>query len=273
MGVNAKVLPKPDLDRIIRRLVVALETDTVNPFEMNGFKNSARRMRISDPEMAFCILGIIAAIEHDVQEMRSCFRNAMLHAPGSWEIRYIYANTLLILGFYSESVQISRETCHRFPGHAIVYNSIIQASYRAGRMAESKKWIGEWEQARKDVGYGFRAECGHMDDQGNHSLLANVNRLLEFYRKHALTDDDVESMQRLAVGVLHENDYYPYEIRMSLIHEGAEDHLLCEMILADVLPEVMAVMEQEMARRRQAANLSSHLLKSVIYGYTLCNLS
>ncbi|MBF0187801.1 MAG: hypothetical protein HQL50_07735 [Magnetococcales bacterium] len=248
--------PAVDLIQVVQRLIVALESETLNPFELNGFKRAAARMRLEEPDLAFCILGIVAGIERRIDDMNRDFRNAMRHAPSSWEIRYIYANTLLLLGFYSCSAEVARDTCHCYPCYSSLLNSLIQACYRAGRMAEASRWIEHWEEKRE----------GEF-----HSLTQNVMRLKAFYRDNDLDDDRVERLQDTAATLAHESGAFPREIRMSLVHEGAQDHLLCEMILRDdISPERMADMERTLRQRIQQDETIADLTDRVVFGYTLC---
>ncbi|MGN7614121.1 hypothetical protein ACQZV8_18795 [Magnetococcales bacterium HHB-1] len=247
---------KDDLNRIIRRLVKILEDETINPFELHSFKLSAERMRHKDPDMAFTILGIIAGIEHDAENMHHFFKNAILHAPNSWEIRYIYANTLLFLGLYSQSVKVSEEICQRFSCYIVLINSLVQACYRAGRMREAWHWAEQWRKKKSGEA---------------HALSQNIARLKTFFETYDISDAHAEKMQNIASQELLAQDIFPKEIRMSLVHEGAEDYLFCEMILRNISEEKVEALEQSLQQKLTHSDIPAMVQHHVVYGYALCN--
>lgn len=239
---------------LIRRVVEALDKGEYNPVEINMYRQGAKRISRRDPAMSHTVLGIVASLERDHAELHRCFGNAMQFADGAWQVTYIYANTLMMLGSYSEAAAIACEGCQRHPGQVGLLNSAIQACFRSGRILNARQWLAVW--------------WGHSPDE-THPLEPLVLRLESFYLQYDLNDAVVERMQRLAIAGLHQKNLHPRDIEMTLVHSRSGDRLRCDLPIPGVDDATLAGLQQTLENRLALAKIPPVVRKRISFHYVV----
>jgi len=156
-------------------------------FELKRLERVVAEHRRQEPVRAFYLLGLIATLNEDHHAMRSHFHNALLHSGGDADVRHGFGACLARLGFYSEAREQYETLYEAYPDDLDLLAELIVSSLAAGRIQDGVRWIQRWSQLNPDRPF---EEAETISQSG---------ALLE---KFGISDDHVERLQGLAMGIL-----------------------------------------------------------------------
>ena len=156
-------------------------------FELKRLERIAAEHRRHDPVRAFYLLGLIATLKEDAEVMRGHFRNALLHSGDDTDVRHGFGACLARLGYYSEAREQYELLYRETPDDLDLLAELIVTSLAAGRIQDGVRWIQQWSKLNPDRPF---EEAETISQSG---------ALLE---KFGISDDHVERLQGLAMGIL-----------------------------------------------------------------------
>lgn len=103
--------PKSKHNYIIQKLNEILNHIDIGPFrfQLNGFKEDAKRMFLTEPELAYTILGIIACIEDDLESMHKNHQNAIRLSGESLYTLKQYSASLAEQGLFDQAYKYAHK--------------------------------------------------------------------------------------------------------------------------------------------------------------------
>ncbi|MEO5339485.1 MAG: hypothetical protein H7837_03055 [Magnetococcus sp. MYC-9] len=156
-------------------------------FEMRRLEKIVRGFCRTEPVRAYYLLGLLATLRKEEVTMRSCFANALRHSGYDTHVRRGYGVCLMRLRFFSEA-RAQYEAIVAQDGEDLgILAELIVTSLATGRIQEGVRWIQRWSALNADRPFE-EAEA-----------VAKSAALLE---KFGISDDHVERLQRLAMGIL-----------------------------------------------------------------------
>ncbi len=178
------------LDGILARLqdmwVASVEVEMLE-FELRRLEKATRAFCRTEPVRAYYLLGLLATLRGRAAETRSCFANALRHSGYDPEVRRGYGVCLVRLGYFSEA-RGQYEAIFAQDGEDLdVLAELIVTSLATGRIQEGVRWIQRWSTLNPDRPFEETES------------IAKSAALLE---KFGISDDHVERLQRLALGIL-----------------------------------------------------------------------
>ncbi|MBF0428181.1 MAG: hypothetical protein HQL94_04600 [Magnetococcales bacterium] len=181
-------------DEILDGVLARLQGIWASPIGVERFEFELKRLervvgeyRRQEPVRAFYLLGLAATLQEDAKSMRSHFKNALWHSGNDPDVRHGYGACLARLGFFSESREQYQILYREDQGNLDLLAELIVTSLAAGRIQEGVRWIEEWSR--------YNPERPIEEAES----IAKNGALLE---RFGVSDDDVERLQRLAMGIL-----------------------------------------------------------------------
>lgn len=156
-------------------------------FELKRLERIAGEYRRQEPVRAFYLLALAATLQEDASKMRGYFKNALWHSDNDPDVRHGYGACLARLGYFSEAREQYQILYAEDSGDIDLLAELIVTSLAAGRIQEGVRWIQEWSRLNPDRPIE-EAET-----------IARNGALLE---RFGVCDDDVERLQKLAMGIL-----------------------------------------------------------------------
>ncbi|MBF0181192.1 MAG: hypothetical protein HQM03_14310 [Magnetococcales bacterium] len=156
-------------------------------FELKRLERVAREYRRQEPVRAFYLLGLAATLQEDTERMRAHFRNCLWHSGNDPDVRHGYGACLARLGYFSDAREQYRQLYDQDQGNLDLLAELIVTTLAAGRIQEGVRWIQEWSSINPERPIE-EAEA-----------IARNGALLE---RFGVSDDDVERLQKLAMGIL-----------------------------------------------------------------------
>lgn len=154
--------------------------------EVRGLERCVREYRRQDPVMAFYLLGLAATLRRKEKEVRSHFKNALIHSGYDPGVRCSYAACLSRMGLFQEACG-EYEILHRQdPEDLGVLAELIVSSLAMGEIQSGLRWIDIWSRIRP-VHASAETE------------MSGKSRALETL---TISADHVERLQSLALQIL-----------------------------------------------------------------------
>lgn len=181
-------------DKILDDVLARLQEMWVSPlgsemweFERRRLEKVVRSFCRTEPIRAFYLLGLLATLRGDAKSMRAHFTNALRHSGQDSDVRRGYGVCLMRLRYFAEA-RAQYEAIFAEDGEDLgVLAELIVTSLATGRIQDGVRWIQRWSEINPDRPFE-EAET-----------IAKSAELLE---RFGISDDHVERLQRLALGIL-----------------------------------------------------------------------
>jgi len=196
---------QPAAARLIERLNVLLGEKNRNPFALSALKKEAQVLLKTDAFHAYVVLGMIACLEKNVDEMHKNHLKALNLYPNDPLANNNYAASLANLGFNSEASKQYRKAYQLEPANLNVLSGLIDTLTFAGRVHEARKLlINDWK--KKSPSSPYKGE-------------GLVMRLAEFLDKQGISDDESARIENLATAYLSAEGLFKIDEGLSLAND------------------------------------------------------
>ena len=156
-------------------------------FELRRLEKVVRAFCRREPVRAYYLLGLLATLRGEAVRMRSCFANALRHSAYDADVRRGYGVCLARLRIFAEARE-QYEILFAQDGTDLgALAELIVTSLATGRIQEGVRWIQRWSRLNPDRPFEET------------DAISKSAALLE---KFGISDDHVERLQRLALGIL-----------------------------------------------------------------------
>lgn len=200
------IQPQTKLDSILHELrEIAKSDQQCDGFTLARLRREIDSLTDADRVEGLIARGALAAIEHNLNEVRNSYDLALNLAPKEEMIQYNYSNSLRYLGVFSEAAD--KALLAATPeSEAFVIGNLIEALIQAGRFHQALEWFAVW---REKTGEDFE----------------NADRIIEishFLEQMGKSDSVTERLQQIAVGCIKSKveKFRPREYRVSMYEDG-----------------------------------------------------
>ena len=156
-------------------------------FELRRLEKIVRAHCRVDPVRSYYLLGLISTLRGDVAGTQACFANALRHSGHDTDVRRGYGVCLVRLRHFAEAREQYTAILERDGEDLDVLAELIVTSLATGRIQEGVRWIQRWSELNPDRPFEEA------------DTVAKSAALLE---RFGISDDHVERLQRLALGIL-----------------------------------------------------------------------
>ncbi|MBF0583661.1 MAG: tetratricopeptide repeat protein [Magnetococcales bacterium] len=156
-------------------------------FEQRRLEQIVRPFCRTDPVRAYYLLGVLATLRGDVDETRSRFNNALRHSNHDADVRRGYGVCLMRLRHFAEARGQYEAIFAEDQEDLGVLAELIVTSLATGRIQDGVRWIQRWSELNPDRPFE-EAET--------------ISKSAALLEKFGISDDHVERLQRLALGIL-----------------------------------------------------------------------
>ncbi|MBF0628034.1 MAG: hypothetical protein HQL91_07420 [Magnetococcales bacterium] len=245
-------------DELLDGILARLQGIWASPMELHRFEFELRRLervigehRRHEPVRAFYLLGLAATLLEDANRMRAHFKNALWHSGNDPDVRHGYGACLARLGQFFEAREQYRILYEENPGDLNLLAELIMTTLATGRIQEGVRWMGEWSRLNP---------TRPMEEAES---IAKSSALLE---RFGVSDDDMERLQRLAMGILERERKEIKTINFIGFPEDDPSWIQADLVLDDS-EEVVEALNHKLA---DVCKISAppRLAELVVFNYT-----
>ena len=244
--------PKTKASKLIEKMNDLVNRRDRDEFTLRKIRKEAEKLRSSDAFNAYILLGMLASLENDVDEMRLNHLAALKLRPDDPNANFNYSTSLNNLCFYSEAREFAVKAYLGGPGNLQILSSLIEICVRSGRIREARKWLRKIEKLEPEV------------------VIENKNIILEAYdlfSEFDVSDDDVEEILRLSLSALHHNKVVPTKIIIETLSDE-ESYWLNYMFEVQRPPADIVELNFEAAERLANSEIPARATDAVIVTFT-----
>jgi hypothetical protein len=143
--MNPTAQPKSKASQIIDELNKMLDNRTINEVALKRFKVEAERIKEKDLAKAFSILGMIACIENDLQNMHSYHKNAITYSNENIAELSHYVVSLMNRRLFKDVHIYAQKVYKKSPSNSKNLDILIRAVNELNLEEEFQKYIKKWE--------------------------------------------------------------------------------------------------------------------------------
>lgn len=244
--------PKTKASKLIEELNVLLHQGERDEFTLRRIKSEAEKLRSSDAFNAYILLGMLASLENNVDEMRMNHLAALKLQPNEPNANFNYSTSLNNLCFYSEAREFSVKAYLGGPGNLQILSSLIEICVRSGRIREARKWLER-----------FQALSPKKVNE-NEGLILEANELLD---DGCVSDDEVEEILELSASALRSNKVIPNRVGIETLSDE-ESYWLNYMFEVQRPPADIVELNFEAAERLANSEIPARATDAVIVTFT-----
>ncbi|MEO5364306.1 MAG: hypothetical protein H7838_11875 [Magnetococcus sp. DMHC-8] len=156
-------------------------------FELWRLEKVVRGFCRTEPVRAYYLLGLLATLRGDEAVMRARFTNALRHSGHDTEVRRGYGVCLVRLGYHAEARLQYEAIYSQNDGDLGALAELIVTSLATGRIQDGVRWIQRWS---------------HLNPERPLEETEAIAKSAALLEKFGISDDHVERLQRLALGIL-----------------------------------------------------------------------
>lgn len=184
--------PVPITNELITKInEIQNRSHQANDLEFQLLKRQAHSLKSQDARWAYSILGMIAALEGNPEEMRENHHKALKLAPHDSFIKINYNSSLHNMGFFSEALQQSKSILQTTPKDPYMLNLVIDNAVGACRFKEAFYYLQQIQENRATSPKSKTIQVG-----------------VQLFQKYALEDDEAENLQKMVYDLLHSKGIY-----------------------------------------------------------------
>ena len=171
----------------LQRIWVSADGVELFEFELRRLEKIIRAFCRTEPTRSYYLLGLAATLRNDVDATRSHFTNALRHSNQDPDVQHGYGTCLVRLRYFSEAREQYEAVFIQNEEDLGVLSELIVTSLATGRIQDGVRWIQRW------------SELNPERPLEEAEAIAKNSALLE---KFGISDDHVERLQQLALGIL-----------------------------------------------------------------------
>ena len=153
-----RTLPRaPRSSEIVESLRVIAAAEQPDDFALRRLERDARGLMDADPVGAHTVLGAVASLRGEAEDVRRHHRIALKLSGGSAEACRNYLISLVELGELSEAFEVALEAHRRVPGNAELLREAISAALGAARFREGRDLCHRWNESFPDQPLPFES--------------------------------------------------------------------------------------------------------------------
>lgn len=240
--------PKTKASELIEKVNALLNREERDEFTLRKIKIEAEKLRPSNAFSAYVLLGMLASLEDDVDEMRANHLAALKLRPNDPVGNLNYSTSLVHLGFYSEAREYALKAYEGNRGSATFLSLLIDRCYKSGRVQQAKGWIHEWET---------------LNPEQDHDLKNSILAANELLKEDGIGDEVVEELVELSLDVLRRNNFHPDGVDIEFLADEDSRWLNYTFIVRQS-PDIIVNLIFESAKELAMSNIPSQATDAVI---------
>ncbi len=135
--------PKPRGAELAERLTLVSAADPVDEVALRRIVAETNKLMGADPAMGHALLGRVAALRWDIDEMKRRHRLAVpLGDPGLSRIDF--ANSLALVGLIDEAYDVALGAFECAPDDLLVLRLLIDVALLSGRLRDAQRYVSRW---------------------------------------------------------------------------------------------------------------------------------
>ncbi|MBF0161537.1 MAG: hypothetical protein HQL88_04540 [Magnetococcales bacterium] len=248
------------LDRVLARLQMLWSGSgecAPSEFELRRLERVVGGFCRTEPVRAYYLLGVLATLREDTGRMHACFRNALRHSGHDHSVRRGYGICLVRLRYFAEAREQYEAIFAQNNQDLDVLAELIVTSLATGRIREGVRWIQHWSRLHPDRPFEEA------------DSIAKSAALLE---KHGISDDHVERLQRLALGILEREFLSIQTIHYQGVPEEDPEWISADLVV-DESEEVVHGLNSKLSKVLHSQAPPPRLADVIKFTYTTGNQS
>jgi len=244
--------PQTISSQLIKELDALPPEERHNSFVLRGYRKKAKALCRVDPFSGYLVLGMIATLERNVDEMHNHYRRAFKLNPANPVGYHNYAVSLGKLGIYSEYITYAHKAYETNRGDLNSLEFLIDTSLIVGQIYQANQLLDEWNRL-----------CPKRSNPSS----AGIENAIKIMENHGITQDDVEKIQQIAVSLLQKRNIYIHLTHFQVKRHEGEGWIQYVYELDDVTPAQLIELEDELDRELQ--QFSPQITEAVTIEYTI----
>jgi tetratricopeptide (TPR) repeat protein len=196
--------PEIKANSLIKQVESLFDAPERDEFTIAKLKTKAKQLVSTDPFNGKILLGNLAALEHQIVELRNNFESAIKLQPNNPVGISSYAASLDYLGYFSEARELGEKAYRLAEGNPKILSNIIEGSIHSGRYQDAQKYLKKWNA---------------LVPKGAHRLSQHIGEVSEFLIFHGILDDSFEKYQKVVSEFMHQCDIYTFEGQTEIIED------------------------------------------------------
>ncbi len=133
--------PQTKYLEIVKKLNKMLFSGETNEFELKRLKKEAENIKRTSPARSFTLLGMVACLEKDIDQMHSHHKNALHYSGDGQTYLQNYAVSLNALGIVDKAHEYALEAYEKEPDDPIVIGLLAQITNKLDMDDEFQKYV------------------------------------------------------------------------------------------------------------------------------------
>lgn len=143
--MSPQPLPDSKLDAIIAELNEMSQSNDRDELKLRRFKNEIEKIKGSDPTLSFTLLGMIACVESNIDDVHRFHKIALAYAPEKAVPTMQYVVSLLNLDYNNEAQEILVDLHKEYRDDLEVLDKLIKNSAILNKMDEFATYCKDWK--------------------------------------------------------------------------------------------------------------------------------
>ena len=244
--------PKSKTSKLIEQmndLVIRRDRDELT---LRRIKSEAEKLRSSDAFSAYILLGMLASLEYNADEMRANHLAALKLRPNDSNANFNYSTSLNNHCFYSEAREYAEKAHLGDPGDLQFLTWLIEKSLNFGRIREARKWLHKSEE---------------LKPKGVNEYKNIIVEAYELLTEIDVSDDEVEEILEISASALRSNRVTPNKINIETLSDE-DSYWLNYMFELQRPPAEITDMNFEAAERLANSEVPARATDAVIVTFT-----
>ena len=239
--------PKTKVSELVDRINSYTKSKERDEFSRTAILRDIEALQNADPATASAFRGLMAALERDEQATKKHFEIARRLRPGDPRIEFNYSQALHNLRYFAEARKFAKKAHEVDPGDLVLLDNLIDHTMFSYRALEAAQLI---ERRRR------------LSSKSEHPDVGRIEIFSEFYRKHKLRDDDVETVLTLSLDLLREAGLFADKEESGLRHDGESEWISGRLEVAAPV-ETIVELNMQLADMQAASEFSPDLMTLV----------
>jgi len=184
--------------------------DKSNNTQLMHWQRQATQLLKLDAVGGYIVLGALASLSADINNIHAHYKNALALAPSNPEVLSNYATCLHNTGFFGEAADLAFRAYHLAPDNLQWLSRLIEHCMAAGRFHRAKKLLNTRT-------YKLSPYILYQRDEF-------IHQLVDFMDEKSVTDNDLEKLIKTVISVLHQHQIYYFDRDNIEIYSLEDDH-------------------------------------------------
>ena len=217
-------------EKIVNELEELTFEQRHSPFVLNKYKREAEQLLNVDPGAAHMILGMIASLECNLDELHQRFKAALRLIEDSVNCLKNYTSSLERLARYEEALAIAKRTYEQYPNHPLAINTYSNSCAFYGAFRQALQVLSELEPLISE----------------KRPLLILLSSIVEFLNSKNITDDNLQQFIKTTTHSLISRNVYVHYVNFK--YYPADDWLRIDYFI-DVDDDELADIDEEVEKK------------------------